>query len=302
MRDNDCMVERLFITGIAGFIGRNLAKEALAQGFSVKGMDIADMKEQLNVEFVKADIRDTAKVEAAMKGADYVVHLAAITSNVEFEKGLKECYDTNITGFMNVIEAARRNNVKKFLYASSAAVYTDKSGFSEDSVISMQEQKSHYAKSKLMNEMIAKSYADAYGMETIGMRLFNVYGPGENEKGDYASIISRFMKDSREGRPLLVYGDGNQARDFVYVEDAAKIILELLGKAQPGVYNVGTGKAVSYTDIAKRINADALRYVRNPLSSYQYLTRSDSAKLRAAIGDYRFTDAVEWIAGSNKPG
>ena len=288
---------RLLITGCSGFIGSNLSQSALDSGYEVSGLDIKDCRIK-GVEFVKGDIRDPTAVKRAMRDVDSVIHLAAITSNLEFEKNLMGCYSINVGGFMNVIDAAKTNDCKKFLYASSAAVYTADSGLSEDSVIDIKKQMNHYAKSKLMNEMVADSYrdVDVYGMDIVGMRFFNVFGNGENDKGDYASIISIFLRENKAGRPLVIYGDGKQARDFIYVDDLSRLVLKLLEVGSEPLYNVGTGTATTYEEIANVINKGNKKYIKNPLSSYQYLTKADTERLAGAVGKFKFTSVEEGIS------
>ncbi len=284
---------KLLITGSSGFIGAATAREAVRQGYEVTGLDLVDSKD--GIRSVKGSITDLGAVKKAVKGADYVIHLAAITSNVEFDKDLERCYTTNVEGFMNVIEAAKEARCKKFLYASSAAVYTGDTGFSEESIIDMKKQRNHYAKTKLINEMIADSYADTCKMQITGLRYFNVYGPGENQKGDYASVITRFIKMSRYKKPISIYGDGSQARDIVYIDDVAKISLELLRKGRKPVYNVGTGKATDYVSIANMVNPKNKKFVPNPLSSYQRFTQADTKLLLSAIGKFKFTPISEGV-------
>ena len=290
---------KIFITGINGFIGRNIAAEALKRGYGVSGLSI-DPGIQDGADITIGDIRKKEDVERAINGADYVIHLAAITSNVEFEKDLKRCYDINVNGFVNVLQSAIEHKCKRFIYASSAAVYVDE--FSEDKVIDFGKQRNHYAKTKLMNEMIAQSYHDVYKIDTIGLRYFNVYGKGENEKGNYASIITLLMNANKAGKPLEIYGDGKQARDMINVSDVAKITLEIMEKGKHDVYNVGTGDATTYNTIADAINKDNKRYVNNPLSSYQYLTKADTGRLKEIIGDYKFRNVKESIETLLKEG
>lgn len=286
------MKGNLLITGAAGFIGRNIASEAVALGYKVTGLDAAGDKLE-GAEFFRGDIRDKELVAKLAKGKDYVIHLAAITSNIEFEKDPSRCYDINVNGFLNVIDAAARSKCKKFVYASSASVYSE--SFSEETVIDIKKQKNHYAKTKLINEMIADSYHNVRKLETIGLRYFNVYGQEENSKGDYASIISRFVQLDREGKQLEIYGDGQQSRDFVYVKDIAKITLGFLEKGGEGVYNVGTGKSTSFNEIARLINKDKIVYAKNPLTSYQLYTRADNSKLLGLFKGYKFTEIKEGV-------
>src|SRR5207237_700227 len=204
----------------------------------------------------------------------------------------------NANGFLGVVDAAAEGGCTRFVYASSAAVYLD--SFSETDVIDVHGQANHYAKTKLMNEMAAASYEDIGQMKTIGLRYFNVYGAGENQKGDYASIITILLNSERRGEPLVLYGDGTQARDLVHVTDVARITLDLLEKGSRRLYNVGTGRATPYVTIAGMINADRVQYVPNPLPSYQHYTRADTTRLAEALGHYEvmeLEDAIDRMKG-----
>lgn len=283
--------KRLLVTGSSGFIGSNIVLQALSEGYEVVGLDIKDNRIK-DIDFIKGDIREKAVVEKAVKGVDYVMHLAAVTSNLEFESDLRGCYETNVAGFLNLIDAAHRNGCKKFAYASSAVIYKDR--FSEDAPINVNGITNHYAKSKVIGEMLAGSYQDLYNLQTMGMRLFNNYGTGENEKGNYASIPTLFLKYKQKGEKIVIYGDGTQSKDKIYVTDTAKIALKLLEKGTERIYNVGTGVASSYNRIADIIGKERI-YVKNPLSTYQYLTRADTTRLIKAIGNYKFISIEEGI-------
>jgi UDP-glucose 4-epimerase len=279
------MSGRLLITGGSGFIGRHVAEEAIRRGYRVTGLDRNDPHTD-GIDVVKADIRDKDRVRQVVKDQDYVIHLAAITSNVEFIKSPADCYDINANGFLNVLDCAASSGCRRFVYASSAAVYLDT--FSEDAPLDVRKRGNHYAKTKIMNEMVAKSYEHIHGMRTIGLRYFNVYGHGENDKGDYASIVTLFLKAKNDHRDLLVYGDGRQARDLVHVADAARVTLDLLEKGSDDVYNVGTGVATAYAEIAAMIDEHHVRYVPNPLPDYQYYTKAETSRLKGALGSYAF--------------
>ena len=279
------MSRSLLITGASGFVGRHVVQEALRRGYRVTGVDRVEPHLR-EIEFIKADIRDRDRMLEVLRGQERVVHLAAVTSNVEFTRNPGECYDVNVNGFLSVLDAAAQTGCEVLAYASSAAVYVD--DFSEDTPIELGRQRNHYAKSKIMNEMMAQSYTDVAGIRTVGLRFFNVYGNGENDKGDYASIVSLFLKAKRSGAPLVVYGDGSQARDLINVADAASVTMELLERNSEHLYNVGTGVANTYLAIAEMIDKDAVMFVSNPLTSYQHYTRADTARLRTAVGGYRF--------------
>lgn len=286
------MNECVLITGVSGFIGRQVAQEALRRGYRVTGVD-RKPSHLVGIEFIEADIRDPERITQAMKAQAYVVHLAAVTSNVEFIKHPAECYEVNANGFLNIMDAAAKSGCRRLVYASSTAVYLD--SFVEDAVIDFRKHGNHYAKSKMMNEMAARSYADIYEMKTTGLRYVNVYGEGENDKGDYASIVTLFLKARKNREPLVIYGDGKQSRDLVYVTDAARITLDLLEKGTEDVYNVGTGVSTDYTTIAGMIEKDNFRYIPNPLPNYQHYTRADTRRLRAALGDYEFVALKQGI-------
>ncbi len=286
------MSKNVCITGVSGFIGSYVADEAIRRGYRVSGVDTKPSHIS-GIDFVNGDIRDGNLMSQVMKGQDSVVHLAAVTSNVEFTKNFPNCYDVNANGFLNTIDTAAKSGCKRFVYASSAAVYLD--DFSEDAVIDLAKQRNHYAKTKLMNEMVAQSYDDVSEMRSTGLRYFNVYGKGENKKGDYASIITIFLTTRTHGEPLIVYGDGTQARDLIHVTDVARITLDLLERGSCPVYNVGTGVAIAYQTIAEMIDGRCIRHVPNPLSSYQYYTRADTHRLRQVVGEYKFVELEKSI-------
>ena len=285
-------IKKILVTGCSGFIGRKVAMTAIEKGYQVSGIDIKECNIP-GIEFEKISITDSEDVIRAAEGADSIIHLAAVTSNLEFEKDLKRSYEVNVQGFANIIEAAVKNKCKRFLYASSSAVYID--SFSEDSVIDIRKQRNHYAKTKIINEIMAQSYSDLYGLSAVGMRFFNVYGEGENDKGNYASIINLFFNQRDSGKTITVYGDGRQSRDLINVDDVAEIVIRLIDNGSGEIYNIGTGESIPYMEIAGMIGGRNVEYVKNPLSSYQYLTRADTRKLIEAIGRYRFISCKEWI-------
>ena len=283
----------ILVTGSSGFIGSHVAEEALKKGYRVKGLDLKE-NDNAAIEFIKGDIRDKSAVSKAMEEIDFVIHLAAVTSVVEFEKNPVECFDINVNGFLNVLSTAHEKGIKKIAYASSAAVYTGEH-FSDTMPLDYSKQHNPYSQSKIINEMHSDYFFHSRDLNSIGLRFFNVFGEGENEKGQYASIATQFLKSKERGEPLIIYGDGSQERDFIHVSDVAKITLMLLEKGSSGVYNVGTGKAISYKNIGEIIDKDSIKYVENPLKAYQYLTKADTSKLFKVIGDYKFINLENWI-------
>lgn len=293
------MENRILITGCSGFIGLHAAKYALAKGYKVVGLDINECSiKDANLTFVKANITDRDAVNSAVQGCDMVLHLAAITSLPDFKSDLRKNYEINVNGFLNVIDAANKAKCKKFVYASSSGVYLDE--FSEDSVIDLKKQRIHYSKSKFMNEMMADSYEDVHGMEIVGLRFFNLYGPGE-EKKDNICALTKFVLAKKSNAPIVLFGDGSQSRDFIYVTDAISIAFMLLEKADGGVYNVGTGVSTTFNQIADLLDKDSKQYIPNPFEPklYRPTTKADTRKLLKAIGEYKFVTVAEGIEKMN---
>ncbi len=296
------MTKKLFITGISGFIGRHVAKEAVNRGYEVSGMDLKELFLE-KTKIYKGDITDKERVAQIFSEVkpDYVIHLAAITANTEFRKMLEGSYRVNVNGFINVIEAAVKNGCKRFVYASSSAVYLEGSDYSETTKLDIDKQKNHYAKTKMINEMIANSYEDIYKMKTIGLRFFNTYGPTGEEKGDTANIVNMFMKAKRDGKPLVIYGDGKQARDMIYIDDAVNIALGILENGTESVYNVGSGTAVSFKRIAELVDKNHIQYIPNPLptNQYQYYTQANTKRTLSLFKNYKFTPIEEGVKRSD---
>lgn len=216
------------VTGGAGFIGSNLCEAILNLGYRVRCLDDLSTGKQKNVdiflnnadyEFMEGDIKDLNTCVEACRDVDYVLHQAAWGSVPRsIEMPLFYCAN-NITGMLNMLEAARQNKVKKFVYASSSSVYGDepnlpKSEGREGNLLSP------YALTKRCDEEWAKQYTRLYGLDTYGMRYFNVFGRRQNPDGAYAAVIPRFIKKLMNDQRPIIYGDGKQSRDFTYIENA----------------------------------------------------------------------------------
>jgi len=249
---------RFLVTGAAGFIGHNLCAVLLRRGFEVWGLDDlsrgfaerVDWLRDMGMEFVKLDIRDRDGVAEAVSRIrpDVVVHLAALISVPEsFEK--PELYrEVNVEGTGNLVSAANDSGVWRFVYASSAAVYGDpvKLPISEDHPT---RPLSPYGETKLEGErLVLRSFTG--GGKAVSLRLFNVYGRGQNL--EYAGVITRFIERVREGKPPVIFGDGEQTRDFVHVLDVSEAVVRAseaeLDKSD--VFNVASGKPVKIRDLA----------------------------------------------------
>lgn len=248
------------VTGGAGFIGSNLCEAILKMGYRVRCLDDLSTGKQANVdlfmddpayEFVKGDIKDLNVCMEACKGVDYVLNQAAWGSVPRsIEMPLFYCAN-NITGTLNMLEAARQNGVKKFVYASSSSVYGDepnlpKTEGREGNLLSP------YAVSKRADEEWAKQYTRHYGLDTYGLRYFNVFGRRQDPNGAYAAVIPKFIKQLLDGETPTINGDGKQSRDFTYIENvieanlkACKADHEAAGEA----YNIAFGGREFLLDI-----------------------------------------------------
>lgn len=248
------------ITGGAGFIGSNLCETILKLGYKVRCIDNLSTGKQENVDlfkdnsnytFIKGDVKDLYTCMDACNGVDYVLHQAAWGSVPRsIEMPLFYCVN-NITGTVNMLEAARQNGVKKFVYASSSSVYGDKPNLPK---IEGQEGNllSPYAVCKRADEEWAKQYTKHYGLETYGLRYFNVFGRRQDPNGAYAAVIPKFIKQLLAGETPTINGDGKQSRDFTYIENVIEANLKAAsaGKESAGeVYNIAYGDREYLIDI-----------------------------------------------------
>ncbi len=249
------------ITGGAGFIGSHLVRELLQRGNAVKVFDnFSTGKEenlaecQRDIEIIRGDIRDLPALEKAMAGAGVVFHLAAISSVPLSVDQPLPTFDVNLGGTWNVLDAARRNGVKRVVFISSASVYgaSAKIPFRESMKLA---GSSPYATSKLVGEQLGDLYLRLYGLEVVSLRLFSVYGARQNPQSQYSNVIPAFATRVLRGETPVVYGDGKQTRDFVYVKDIARGLAEASKrKGVVGeVINIGTGRQTSVIELLAHI-------------------------------------------------
>lgn len=283
----------ILITGGAGFIGSNLAEE-LSQENNVRIIDnlFLGRKENLNglnLEFIKGDVLNVDDVKRAIKDIDVVFHLAAHSSSPMFVKDCRSGIKVNTLGFLNLLELSRKMDVKRIIYASTSTIYgNNQIPYKEDMHVI---PPNFYAASKLTCENYAKVYSEEYGLETIGLRCFSVYGPKEQQKKEFANLASQFVWDMLKGKQPVVYGDGNQIRDFVYVKDVVKalILASNVKGINEEIFNVGTGKAWKVNVLIEILN-ELLKtdikpkYVENPVSGYLYSHQADTTKAEKLLG------------------
>lgn len=246
------------ITGGAGFIGSHLAEELLGGGHRVRIFDNLSSGHLANldafrdrVEFIRGDVRDRAAVEAAMDGVEFCFHEAALVSVFESVERPDDNHEINITGTLNVLGAARKAGTKRVVFASSAAVYGN------DPVLPKREDlrpqpASPYAAGKITGEYYLSIFARLYGVQTVSLRYFNVFGPRQDPRSMYSGVISKFTDDLRAGRTPVVFGDGRQTRDFVFVKDVVQANLKAMQSVHAGrgeSFNVATGQTASLLDL-----------------------------------------------------
>ncbi len=279
---------KVLITGGAGFIGSNLAWKLVEKGYEVTVLDNLFLGKTENLppdaHFIKGDVRDYSLVKELTK-VDVVFHEAAASSAPMFEEPF-EAVEVNVNGFVNVLHASLKNKVKKVIYASTSSIYGN------NPVPHREDMKvkpiNFYSATKLMNEHVASIY-NLRGLETVGLRYFSVYGPREKHKGKFANVVSQFLWLMLKNKPPVIYGRGEQTRDFVYVEDVIEANILAFEKNVSGVFNVGTGKETSFNELVKLLNKVLdkeikPKYVENPIRNYVYRTMADVTKAEKELG------------------
>ncbi len=249
---------KVLITGGCGFIGSNLAEE-LSKNYDVIIVDnlvtgsLNNIK-GLDVEFVEGDITNL-HFQDLLRDVDYVFHQAAVVSVPESVEDPLKANEVNIGGTLNLLVAARDCGVKKVVNASSCAVYGDthELPISEDFI---PEPLNPYAVTKLACEHYCQVFHHIYGLDTVSLRYFNVYGPGQSPESEYAAVIPQFIHRALNGRNLIVHGDGEQTRDFVFVKDVVRANITAMKSKENGVFNVASGRQVSINHLANLIAGD----------------------------------------------
>jgi UDP-glucose 4-epimerase len=248
-------MHKVLVTGGAGFIGSHTVDALLARGVPVRVLDDLSSgrrghlpMDDPQLEFIQGDIRDPAAVNAAMQGVSHCLHLAAQVSVTASLQDPRASAERNILGFVTVLEAARMARVRRFVFASSAAVYGDPATLplTEDAAV---KPLSPYGLEKLVNEHYADLYRRLYGFSSMGVRYFNVFGPRQDPKSPYAGVIALFAERIHAAQSLLVFGDGQQTRDFIFVDDVARANIAALTTEAVGACNVATGRSISLLEL-----------------------------------------------------
>lgn len=261
------------VTGVAGFIGSNLADALLDRGYAVRGVDNFETGRKQNLEplqnadnfiFHETDIRDADAMAEITEGVDYVFHQAAVPSVPRSVEDPITTTDANCTGTATVLNAARNADVDTAVVASSSSVY----GSTEQlpKVESMTEQpESPYALSKYYTEKLALQFSDLYDIDTAALRYFNIFGPRQDPNGDYAAVIPKFISLLLDGDRPVIYGDGEQSRDFTFIDNAVQANILAAERDVTGeAFNVGCGDRITINELVDTLN-DLLDTDINPI-------------------------------------
>ena len=252
-------VTKSVITGGAGFIGSNLTDRLLDMGHKVTVLDnfVSGKKSNLshhnkkNLKIVNIDISKSENLDKYFKKVDYIFHLAALAEIIPSFKYPKKYFINNVIGTLNVLKAAKKNKIKKMIYAASSSCYGAPKKFptSEKDKIDL---KHPYAVTKFIGEELVMRYALMFDMPNISCRFFNVYGPRLNISGQYSAVIGNFLSQTKSKKALTIVGDGKQTRDFIHVDDLVNAFIKIIkSKSINKIYNLGSGKRTSINTIAK---------------------------------------------------
>lgn len=250
------------VTGGAGFIGSSIAEELIRRGEKVRILDNFSTGKRENIaefmdgiELIEGDLRDLEIVKKAMEGVDFVLHEGALPS---VERSIREPLTTNgvnITGTLNVLIAAREIKVKRVVYASSSSVYGDTPTLPKKEGMKPNPQ-SPYAVTKLIGEEYCRIFYSIYGLETVSLRYFNVFGPRQDPGSQYAAVIPKFITLMLTGKSPPIYGDGEQSRDFTFIDNVIEANLRACkaNRVSGKVFNIACGKSVTINELVERLN------------------------------------------------
>lgn len=294
------MEGKILITGGAGFIGSNLCEYFVGKGYHVRCLDnlatghkynVEHLLKEDNFEFVLGDIRELDTCVNAVEGCDYVLHQAALGSVPRSINDPITSNDVNVSGFLNMLVASRDENVKRFVYAASSSTYGDSEALPkvEDKI---GKPLSPYAITKYVNELYADIFSNTYGLSTIGLRYFNVFGRKQDPNGAYAAVIPKFVMQFMAHESPVINGDGNYSRDFTYIDNVIQMnelaMLTESSEAKNTVYNTAVGDR---TTLNQLVNC-----IKDELSTYD----DSIAEVEVKYGPNRAGDIPHSLASIDK--
>lgn len=280
---------KTIVTGGAGFIGSHLVDALLNEGHEVIVIDNCSTGriENLNhifqqIKFIRSDISIKGDWELEFEGVDWVFHLAALADIVPSIERPEEYFKSNVIGTFNVLEASRKQNVKKLIYSASSSCYgiPDNYPTSESAEIKPQYP---YALTKRLGEELVLHWSQIYGISSISLRFFNVYGPRSRTSGTYGAVFGVFLAQKLSNKPFTVVGDGNQTRDFTYVSDiVSAILIAVKSKTKGEIYNVGSGGTVSVNKLVELLEGYPVFIPKRP--GEPDCTFADISKIKKDLG------------------
>jgi len=289
-------VKICLVTGGAGFIGSHLVEGLLAAGCLVRVLDDFSTGNPTNlapqagrVEVVRGSVTDPTATVKAVAGCDTVFHLAALPSVQLSVEEPERVHEVTATGTLNVLDAARRQKVRRVVYAASSSAYGDQPGAERteaDALLPL----SPYAAAKLAGEHYCQSFTATFGLETVRLRFFNVFGPRQDAKSPYSGVIALFIAAMTAGRTPTIFGDGQQARDFVYVENVVGAMLRAAEApaASGNVYNIGNGASTTILQLVEDLNSLLQTSIRPnfapPRAGDVRFSQADISRARADLG------------------
>lgn len=302
-------MERALVTGGAGFIGSNIAEELVERGVEVVVLDDLYLGSENNleaikneVEFIQGSVLDDEKVAEAVQGVDTIFHQAARSSSPMHKENPQEGARVNVEGFVNTVEAAKKEEVEKIVYASTSSMYGSiKPPHKETQDIT---PTNLYTASKMSRERYAQTYSYTNQIETTGLRYFSVFGPHERAKGKYANVVTQFLWKMMDEEQPVIWGDGEQERDFVYVKDVVKANILAAKKKDEldgEIINIGRNNPVTFNQVVEKLN-EALgkniepEHIENPRDKYVKEHRADITKAKELMGwnpDYSFEEGLK---------
>ena len=309
------------ITGISGFIGSSLARAVLSQGDQVRGIDNfstgkrANITEILNrIDFREADLLDLTAVQDACRGVDYVLHQAAIPSVPRSVANPLESNRANVDGTVNVLVAARDQKVKRVVYAASSSAYGDTPTLPKHEEM-IPNPISPYAVAKLASEYYMRSFYRCYGLETVSLRYFNIFGPRQDPSSPYSGVLAKFITQMLSGEQPTIFGDGKQSRDFTFIDNAVQANLLACKVPAAGVagniFNVATGRRVDLNEafqiLKQLINYSGdVKYAPERAGDVKH-SLADLSRAKECLGYNPTVDfeeglrrTIEWYRGKQK--
>jgi UDP-N-acetylglucosamine/UDP-N-acetyl-alpha-D-glucosaminouronate 4-epimerase len=262
------------VTGCAGFIGSAITEALIARGDQVRGLDNFETGKRENmagfhnqIEFLECDLRNASAAAEACRGVDYIYHTAALPSVPRSVKDPRTSHNANIDGTFNLLEGARAAGVKRIVYSASSSAYGNQPGFPRrENMVPM--PISPYAVQKLLGELYLQSYWQVYGLQTVSLRYFNIFGPRQDPSSPYSGVMAKFTLQMLRGDQPMIYGDGEQGRDFTYIDNVVAANIAAMHapaeKVTGRVFNIACGERHTLNETFRGL-AELLNFKQNPV-------------------------------------